>query len=109
MNTESTDVWVFKTSAGDAAYEGPDGTYYLRRADGSIKAISKFEIQRFVSSLADQKLIEDAANNLEAMLETIGVKLPENVRKRVIANTWKEARAKGLVRSSSVVTKIFDE
>jgi hypothetical protein len=109
MNTEPTDVWVFKTSEGDAAYERPDGTYYLRRANGSIKAISKFEIQRFISSLADQKVIEDAVNGLEATLEAIGVKLPKNVRKTVIANTHKEARAKGLVRSSSVVTKIFDE
>jgi hypothetical protein len=54
-------------------------------------------------------VIEDAVNGLEAALEAIGVKLPENVRKTVIANTHKEARAKGLVRSSSVVTKIFDE
>jgi hypothetical protein len=105
----SADTRIFKTSRGDAAYERPDGTYYLRRANGSIKLVSKFEIQRFISSLADQKAIEDVVDELEAKLEVIGVKLPEDVRKTVIAKTWKGARAAGLVRSSSVVTKIFDE
>jgi hypothetical protein len=106
---KSPDVWVFKTSAGDAAYQRPDGTYYLRRADGSIKAITEFELRRFIASLADQKFIEDAVKELEAVLENIGVKLPESEREGMIARTWKEAHAQGLVRSSSVVIKIFDE
>ncbi len=105
----NTDVWVFRTSRGDAAYQRSDGTYYLRYVDGSIKPLSEFEVQRFVSSAMDRKFIEDAANDIDAIFKAIGVKLPENVRKTVIANTHKEAHTKGLVRSSSVVTKIFDK
>jgi hypothetical protein len=102
-------IWIFKVSNGDVAYERPDGTFYLQRADGSIKDISKFEIQRFLSSLADQKLIDDAVKKLEDTLETkLGIKIPENVRKMVIEKTKKAARAKGLIKSTSVPGKIFE-
>ena len=103
------DIWIFQTSNGDTAYERPDGTYYLKRADGSTKAVTEFEIRRFVSSLRDQKLIDDAVSKIEKTLEAqLGIKMPENVRKAVIEKATKEARAQGLIKSTSVASGILD-
>jgi hypothetical protein len=100
------DVWVFKTSRGEVAYQRADGSYYLQYADGSTKAFSEFELKRFVSSLADHKAVEDTISALE---QKIGVKLPESDRKAMVARLHKQGRRAGLLRSSSPATKLLDK
>jgi hypothetical protein len=107
MNTD-TSSWIFKSSAGDA-YQRDDGTFFLRRADGSTKDLTKFEIQRFLRSISDQQLVDDALKEFECFLETqLGIKMPDDVRGAVVEKAKQAARAKGIISSTSVVTKIFE-
>jgi hypothetical protein len=101
-----SDWWIFKTNDGAVGYQRADGSYFLRRADGSEKALSEFELKRFLTSALDRKAVEDSLSELETAL---GFRLPADSRRTLIERVHRQARKGGLLRSSSPVIELLKQ
>jgi len=86
-----------------SVYRDDDGNYFLRRSDRSEDTpLSELEVRRHLQAFAERLQIQNAVDDLAALLESMGVELPNEVRQQIIENTHKKAREAGLTRTGEL-------
>jgi hypothetical protein len=94
MSEKTMESWV---------YQDEHGNYFLLRSDrAEDEPISEFEVRRFVQAAVERIQIQNAVDDLAALLASMGVELPDEVRQQVINSTHKKAREGGITRTGSL-------
>jgi hypothetical protein len=86
-----------------SVYQDEHGNYFLRRSDRTEdEPLSELEVRRHLQAFVERMQIQNAVDDLAALLASMGVKLPDEVRQQVIENTHKKLREAGLTRTGSL-------
>jgi hypothetical protein len=92
-----------KPNFESSVYQDDNGNYFLHRSDhAQDEPLSELEVRRFIQAAVERIQIQNAVDDLAALLASMGVELPDEVRQQVIENAHKKAREANITRTGSL-------
>jgi hypothetical protein len=103
---DPTATWVAQLTDGAhvaTIYQRSDGTFFLRRPHQTeTEPLTELEVRRFLTGVIERSEIEDACQEVFALVkEHLGVDPPPDIKRQIIKRTHKKARQAGVTRTGS--------